>query len=56
MPQKGFMKAFKVFIKSFEAPQRSVKIKIQVNFFSSSGIGTGRVKMIETVKKHASCL
>ena len=25
---KGFMKAFKVFIKTFEVPQRSVKIKI----------------------------
>ena len=25
---KGFMKAFKAFIKPFEAPQRSVKIKI----------------------------
>ena len=25
---KGFMKAFKVFIKPFEAPQKSVKIKI----------------------------
>ena len=40
---KGFMKALKVFIKPFEAPQRSVKIKIELNFFSSSGIGTGRV-------------
>ena len=30
----------------FEAPQRSVKIKIQINFFSSSGIATGRVKKI----------
>ena len=37
------MKALKVFIKPFEAPQRSVKIKIELNFFSSSGIGTGRV-------------
>ena len=25
---KGFMKAFKAFIKPFEAPQRSVKIKV----------------------------
>ena len=40
---KGFMKAFKAFIKPFEALQRSVKIKIYVNFFSSSGIGVGRV-------------
>ena len=30
---KGFMKAFKAFIKPFEAPQRSVKIKILVNFY-----------------------
>ena len=38
------MKAFKAFIKPFEAPQRSAKIKIELNFFSSAGIGTGRVK------------
>ena len=44
MAQKKFMKAFKVFIKPFEAPQGSVKIKIQVNFFSLSGIGAERVK------------
>ena len=37
------MKVFKAFIKPFEAPQRSVKIKLQVIFFSSSGIETGRV-------------
>ena len=33
----------KAFINPFEAPQRSVKIKIQVDFFSLSGIGTGSV-------------
>ena len=33
------MKAVKAFTKPFEAPQKSVKIKILVNFFSSSGIG-----------------
>ena len=27
------MKALKAFIKPFEAPQRSVKIKIKVNFY-----------------------
>ena len=27
------MKALKAFIKRFEGPQRSVKIKIQVNFY-----------------------
>ena len=42
---KGFMKAFKAFIKPFEAPQSSVKIKIDVNFFFLSGIGTLRVKI-----------
>ena len=31
------MKAFKAFIKPFEAPQRSAKIKIYVNFFFLSG-------------------
>ena len=40
------MKAFKAFIKLFEAQQRSVKIKIYINFSSSSGIGTGRVNFI----------
>ena len=30
---KGFMKALKAFIKPFERPQRSVKIKIQINFY-----------------------
>ena len=39
------MKVFKAFIKPFEAPQRIVKIKILLNFFSSSGIGTGRVNI-----------
>ena len=34
------MKAFKAFIKPFEAVLRSVKIKIRVNFFSR--LGTGR--------------
>ena len=39
------MKALKAFIKPFEAPQRSVKINISFNFFSSSGIETGSIKM-----------
>ena len=30
---KGFMKAVKAFMKPFEAPQRSVKIKISVKFY-----------------------
>ena len=30
------MKAFKAFLKPFETPQRSGKIKIKVNFFSSA--------------------
>ena len=38
------MKAIKAFIKPSEAPQRSLKVKISVNFPSSSGIGTGSVK------------
>ena len=37
----------KAFIKPFEAPQRSVKIKISVNFFSLSGMEAGRVKTSE---------
>ena len=39
------MKALKTFIKPFEAPQRSMKIKIELNFFTSSGTGTGRVNL-----------
>ena len=31
-------------MKPFEAPQRSVKMRISLNFFSSFGIGTERVK------------
>ena len=46
------MKVFKSFIKSFEAPQRSVKMKIAVNFFSSSRIGTGRVKIVNIYLKY----
>ena len=38
------MKVLKAFIKPFVAPQRREKIKIQLNFFSLSGIGTGMVK------------
>ena len=30
---KGFMKAMKAFTKPFEAPKRSVKIKIELNFY-----------------------
>ena len=46
---KGFMKVFKVFVKLVEAPQRSVKINISPNFFSSSGLGTRRVKLQRNV-------
>ena len=37
-------------VKTFEAPQRSVKIKIYLSFFLSSGIGTGRVKIQDPEK------
>ena len=51
VPQKGFMKAYKAFIKPFEAPQRSVKIKIQHKCLlfvrDWDGIGTSRVKRYE---------
>ena len=48
------MKIFKVFIKSFEAPQRSMKIKIELNFFTLSGIGMLRVKKKEIKKSQTS--
>ena len=38
------MKAFKAFIKPFQAAHRSVKIEIWVIFFFLSGIGKLRVK------------
>ena len=40
------MKAFKAFVKPFEAPQGSVKIKISFIFFVLPGIGTLRVKRV----------
>ena len=46
---KGFMKTFKAFIEPFEAPQRSVKIKIQVKFFLLSGIWTLSVNMSKSL-------
>ena len=39
---KCFMKAFKVFIKPSEAPQRSVKIKNSVNFYSNTTFWNAR--------------
>ena len=50
---KSFMKALKTFIKPFEAPQRRVKIKIQVNFFPFSGIGVGRVNLFDAEKRRS---
>ena len=42
---KCFIKAFKTFIKSFEAPQRSVNNFSSVCFLSSSGLVTGSVEV-----------
>ena len=39
------MKAFKAFIKPFEALRRIVKIKIEVNFSFTSGIVTGSINI-----------
>ena len=42
---KGFMKALKAFIKPFEAPQRSVKIKVKLIFIQLAEMyWAGRVK------------
>ena len=41
---KGFNPSFKAFIKPFEIPQRSVKIKFKLIFFMRPGIGKDRVK------------
>ena len=40
---KGFMKALKTFIKPFGAPQRSVKIKIYVDFYFNTTFWNARV-------------
>ena len=43
------MKAFKAFIKPFDAPQQYVKIKIYVNFFSlRPGLGREGLKRVHT--------
>ena len=42
----SFTKTLKTFIKPFETPQKSVKIKISPIFFSSEMHGTGRVKVL----------
>ena len=39
---KGFMKALRAFIKPFEAPQRSVKIKIELNFYFNAAFRNAR--------------
>ena len=43
------MKALKAFIKPFEVPQGSVKIKTYVNFLSSSRIGLARVNIMMAI-------
>ena len=50
VPQKGFYEGLKGLHKLFGAPQRSVKIRLSVNFLSSSRIGTGRVKNLKPVR------
>ena len=39
---KGFMKALKAFIKPFEAPQRSVKIKIELKLYFNTNFRNAR--------------
>ena len=53
---KGFMKAFKSFIRLFEAPQSSAEIKTEVNYFCLSGIGTGRVNLTEKIFHNSSVI
>ena len=43
---KFLCSASKGFMKAFEATQKSVKMKIQVIFLSSSGNGKGRAKEV----------
>ena len=46
------MKALKAFIKPFAAPQRNVKIKIYLKFFTLSGIGPLRVNLVVGALTH----
>ena len=48
--QKVLWRPLKAFVKPFEAPQRRVKIKIEVNFLSFSGIRMGKVNRLLTLK------
>ena len=43
------MKAFKVFIKPYEAPRKSVKIKILLNLYFNATFGNARDVMIHYV-------
>ena len=43
------MKAFKAFIKPYEAPRKSVKIKILLNFYFNTTFGNARDVMIHYV-------
>ena len=44
---KGFMTTFKIFMKPFVAPQRSVKIKIQVNLYFNTTFWNARGGRVE---------
>lgn len=44
------METLKAFIKSIEAPQRGVKIKTKLNFFTLSGKGLRVIKSFKKVK------
>ena len=48
---KAFIKIFKVFTKPFEAPQRSVKIKIQINFYFNTTSKNARVTTVTSPEK-----
>ena len=43
------MKAFKAFVKSFEAPERSVKIKISLTFTLYPGVGQEGLSTLQNV-------
>ena len=46
---KGFIKAFKAFVKSFEAPERSVKIKISLIFTFYPEVGQKGLSTLQNV-------
>ena len=51
---KGFMKALKAFMKPFESPQGSVKIKILINFYFNTTFEMHGIYKVKNIIHHSS--